>query len=65
MSLAEEEEDHLVGWYFEPSQPGLKTYFDLSPSYSIHKSKMKNGEKEVEEEEGEEEGRRKKKKEEE
>ena len=34
----------LVGWCFEPSQPqriitsGLKTNFNLSPSYSFHKS---------------------------
>ena len=33
----------LVSWCFEPSQPqriisGLKTNFDLSPSYSIHES---------------------------
>ena len=33
-----------VRWYFEPSQPqriiisGLKTYFNLSPSYSANKS---------------------------
>ena len=33
----------LVSWYFEPSQPqritlGLNTKFNLSPSYSFHKS---------------------------
>ena len=33
----------LVCWYFEPSQPlritsGLKTNFDLSPTFSVHKS---------------------------
>ena len=35
--------DSLVSWYFEPSQPqritsGLKANFNLSPSYSAHKS---------------------------
>ena len=29
----------LVSWYLQPSQPqsGLKTNFNLSPSYSAHK----------------------------
>ena len=36
-------ETELVSWYFEPSQPqtivlGLKTVFNLSPSFSAHKS---------------------------
>ena len=37
------EQDFVVGWYIEPSQPqritsGLKTNFNLSPSYSAYKS---------------------------
>ena len=40
-------ERELISWYFEPSQPqriisALKTNFNLSPSYSAHKSPNHN-----------------------